>query len=349
MKWILLVLVVWTCSTVQAQEELNSFDETSEEILKADQAASVPQAPPSAVDSNSAPIPESEIVLDKELQSTNAQENATDIPVDGNAAQKQGKESGTVAVDLGPEADYSDRRSFRKPPGPPQGGVLSVPHKGAAQGLLRIYRDGSYQYRTKIRPKSQAVSIRLGTITPPIISNARTQTTYKSMYGSQNLFGLNVDYEWQPFRGFGALGIQLGAGLAFAHGAGTLNLTGAPPSEESFDLYVVPLSAFVIYRFEYIRRQWIVPFANGGLTYYGLAERRDDSAPIQFAGAAAVGGGGGVHFSISRLDPVGAFTLDREYGIADMWLTLEARAMKGLKPDVDFTNQQVSAGITVDF
>jgi hypothetical protein len=252
-----------------------------------------------------------------------------------------------LAVDPGPESDAAQRGVYtNKPPGPLQGGTVRIPHPGAAQGLLKINKDGSYQYRTPLRPKSQAISFRIGAMTPPLI-NGGNGITFKSMYGSQNLFALTGEYEWDPFQKFGALGIQLGGGFATAHGSGTL--ANGDPAEEAYDLYIVPLSAFAIYRFEYVRRQWVVPFVNAGATYYGLAEKRDDGKPLKFAGAAAVGGGGGVHLSISRLDPAGAFTLDREYGIADMWFTLEARAMQGLDTETDFTSQMISGGITVDF
>ena len=253
-----------------------------------------------------------------------------------------------AAVDLGPEEDAARKGIYRRPPGPVQGGILRVPHPGTAQGLIRINKDGTYQYKVPLRSKSQAISVRIGLLTPPLIGG-QGNVTFKTMYGSGHVFALSGEYEWDPFQKYGAWGIQLGTGFATLHGSGTLNLNGHPPAQEAYDLFIVPMSTFLIYRFEYVRRQWIVPFINGGGTYYGLAERRDDGKQPKFAGAAAVGGGGGFHFSISRIDPAGAFTLDREYGIADMWLTLEARAMQGLKPDMDFTSQMISAGITVDF
>ena len=251
-----------------------------------------------------------------------------------------------IAIDAGPEGDASANGGFRKPVGPLQGGVVEVPHPNAAKGLLRINKDGSYQYKTELHEKSQAVSVLIGAMSPPDISG-NAGITYKSMYGAGNLYGLNVDYEWDPFKSFGTLGVQLGVGFASGHGNGRL-ATGEN-ARESYNLYLVPLSAFAIYRFEYVRRQWIVPFVNGGFTYYGMAEKRDDDQPMKFAGAEGVGGGGGLHFSISRIDPAGAFTLDREYGVADMWFTVEARVTKGLDADVDFTGETISAGITVDF
>ncbi len=262
-------------------------------------------------------------------------------------AQEPDPRPSTYGVDLGPKEEAAKRGQYRRPPGPVRGGVIKVPHPGAAKGLMRINKDGSYQYRTALRPKSQAVSVRVGAMTPPIVRGQAAGLSYKSMYGSANLFALQADYEWVPFQGFGALGVQLGTGFATATGNGTLE--SGPPAEEKYTIFIVPLSAFALYRFEYVRRQWIVPYLNGGGTYYGLAEKRDDDAPFKFAGTMAVGGGGGVHFSISRLDPQGAFTLDREYGIADMWLTVEARVMQSLNQDLDFSNQMISVGVTTDF
>ncbi len=242
---------------------------------------------------------------------------------------------------------------FKKPEGPKQGGPVRVQHPRAADGLIRINKDGSYQYKTKIADKSQSGSFKLGSMTPPKITTDAESINYESMYGTSDLFAVDFDYEWQPFRKFGALGLKVGGGFATASAKGYFanqeRADGRTRSEESYNLYVIPLSVFLEYRFEYFRRQWVVPYVIGGGTYYGLAEVRDDGQSPHFSGAPAIGGGGGLMFSISRLDSAGAFTLSEEYGIADMWFVIEARAMQGLSDDIDFTNQTISAGITVDF
>lgn len=241
---------------------------------------------------------------------------------------------------------------FKLPPGPKEGGSVRLAHPRAAEGLLKINRDGSYQYKTKIGSKSQSSTLKVMSLSPPVVTSADTNVTYQSMYGGSNLIAVNFDYEWQPFQSFGSLGVQFGLGLTTATANGTFKETHAKrptESEESYNIFIVPISTFLIYRFEFVRRQWVVPFINGGITYYGMAEVRDDGKTPKVAGAPAMGGGGGLLFSISRLDAAGAFTLSQEYGVADMWLVLEARAMQGLYKDIDFTNQSFSAGIAVDF
>jgi hypothetical protein len=190
-------------------------------------------------------------------------------------------------------------------------------------------------------------------MTPPKILTEETEVSFQDMYGDDSIYSLDLDFQWQPFRGFGALGLKLGLGLTNVTARGFFrNQTDyrqVTRSEESYSLFILPVSLFLEYRFEYFRQQWVVPFINGGGTLYGLMELRDDGASPVFAGAPAVGAGGGVLLSLSRLDSRSAFTLSEEYGIADMWLVVEARQMQGLSPELDFTNQTIGAGIQVDF
>ena len=247
---------------------------------------------------------------------------------------------------------------FEKPAGPKRGGSLRVPHPNAGKGLIRINKDGTYQYKTSSLPKSQSGSVRVGQMTPPKVSGGSSSAgnlTYETVYGNKNILAVSFDYEWQAFRSFGRLGVNLGSGFATAQGKGSFKSTrsvngvNVTEAKETYNLYMVPLSAFLTYRFEYTKRQWVVPFINAGATYYTLFEARDDGKSPNIAGAAAVGGGGGLHFSISALDSANAFILNQEYGISDLYFTLEARVMQGLSQEIDFSTQTINGGITVDF
>ena len=221
---------------------------------------------------------------------------------------------------------------FVKPKGPREGGKLRVPHPNAVKGLVRIENDGSYLYKTKTFDKSKAGSFRYSQIdAPKIVSANNSSVNFSTIYGSKKVSGFLFDYEWQPLNLFGRLGLQLGFGLYTVKGNGTFKTETSQGgevlarAEEVYNLYMFPLSLFGIYRFEYARNQWIVPFVNAGLTYYALAEIRDDGKKQNFNGAPAAGGGGGAHFSISALDRQKAFTMGQEYGIGDLWFTVEAR------------------------
>lgn len=236
---------------------------------------------------------------------------------------------------------------YRPPQGPPQGGTYKIPHPGAAQGLLKIQKDGNYLYKVPQKEKSQAISFRMGTISSPKVDGANG-VSFGDMYPSAGLFGLLGEYEWQPFRGtLGALGLQLGTGLIVARGNG--RFADGTRAREVYTLVVLPASLMIIYRFEYMHRQWFVPFVKGGGTYYGLIEKRDDAKPPAFAGSPAMVAGCGVHFGVSRWDSKGSFVLSQDYGISDIWFTVEGQVAVGLRSDLDFTNQSVTAGFTVDY
>lgn len=223
--------------------------------------------------------------------------------------------------------------------------TIKVIHPNAAKGLLRIKKDGSYQYKVPLKEKSQSSTFGLTSFTSPRIRNAQVSTTYANMYGGDPV-GFMFNYEWMPFRRFGMLGLVVESGLSTAVGRG--KFADGSQANESYYLLMIPLGAFIKYRFEYMKRQWVVPYVLGGGIYYGLIEKRDDDKIIN-AGAMAIGGGGGLQLNLSRLDPEGLYRLDREWGIADLWLTFEMRVMQGLKPEMDFTNTTLLGGITMDF
>lgn len=238
-------------------------------------------------------------------------------------------------------------QEFEKPSPPPRGGTVKVPHPGAAKGLLRINKDGSYQYKTEERIKKRSGTFRIGLMAPPEIEG-NGPVTYDSMYGGDDLFSVFYDYEWQVPTSYGLIGASLGVGFSTVTGNGTFETSGQS-AREKYSLFMVPVSAFLNYRFEYVRGQLFVPFITAGATNYTMIEYRDDGEDTTYSFAQAVGGGGGLMMSISRLDPRGAFVLGQEYGIADMWLVVDARVMQGLNSDIDFTSKILSLGLTVDF
>ncbi len=238
---------------------------------------------------------------------------------------------------------------FKKPTETGKDETISVKHPDAAKGLIKIKKDGSYIYRSKAYEKDKAGSLKIGGMLPPKISDNETGVSYENMYGKNNIIGFYMDFEWQFLKSPGKMGLIFGTGLSVASGKGTMVRTGeVGQAQESYMLFMLPVTLLLNYRFEYSDRQWIVPFVNGGGTYFGLLENRDDNKRY-FAATPAASAGGGVHISMTKWDHENHFRLANEYNIADLWLTLEARALKGLNENIDFTTTYFSMGVTVDF
>jgi hypothetical protein len=301
---------------------------------------------------------------------------ADDPPIDLNPINSDTAKSSRSLVDqendlqnkiLNEKKDYSEEVSpdpdanrypdhkpyFEKPKGPPQGGKVYLPHPSAKKGLLGISKQNVYQYETFKKDKSQSGWFRFGMMSPPVITGANSDITFKTIYSSGNFPIFLGGYEWQAFRSFGKLGLQVESGLATLSGkgrfetpVGTSQITVA---KESIQMFIVPLTAFVSYKLEYTSKQAIVPYVNGGFTYYGMIEKREDKDSYTIAGAPATGGGGGLNFSLTRLDPDSAYILASDYGFADVWITLEGRFMKGLDQSKDFTSTLFSFGFAADY
>ena len=238
-----------------------------------------------------------------------------------------------------------------------QSGRKKIAHPDAKKGLYLIDQNtGRYYYKTqKISQKNQSTSIRFGTITYPNIdidTGAGTPITFGDIYGENDLSYLMMDYEWQPFRSFGKLGVVFGLGFFTAHGNGRFadpNVKGGAPAREGFTLIGLPVSAGGIYRLEFWDKQWIAPFVVGGMSYYVLGEIRDDNKAPKFVGTPAGYAGGGALFNITAWSKEIDFVMDREYGINNMWLYAEFRTVQSLNEDLDVSSDIFNIGIAVDY
>lgn len=226
-----------------------------------------------------------------------------------------------------------------------------IHHPRAKDGLRLIDRDGAYYYvANRYSKREQTTSVRFGSLNPtPGIVSADGQTDYARMYGSEYPTVLSFDYDWLALKGFGALGLQFGGGFFTAQGQGRFLNNPSKEAREKYTFYAIPLNLGGIYRFEYTDRQWVVPYVNGGLTYYVLAEKRDDDKAPSFVGTPSVYAGGGAMFNLSAIDKDTGFALDAEYGISTLWLTAEFRVIKETNPDLNLGGTLISFGFSTDY
>lgn len=210
-----------------------------------------------------------------------------------------------------------------------------------------IDKEGAYYYKTNDQTlKTQASSLRVGNIRPPNIESVDGTTNYSSMYGTSVPLIAQYDYEWQPFQEFGKLGVQFGVGYFSAKGNG--HFEDGTAAREVYTFHALPLSVGAIYRFQYTHRPYIAPFIAGGGTYYALVEVRDDNK-YKAVGTTALYGAGGLLLNITAIDRDTAFTFDTEYGISNLWISLEARQIQSTSNALNFTGLMFSLGLTADY
>ncbi|MBO9666264.1 MAG: hypothetical protein J7501_05575 [Bdellovibrio sp.] len=288
-------------------------------------------------------IPEEDLILPDEQQAEIPAPPPMDIPVEEAPVEVK-------AADIHEPSEVV-RKTAR-------GGVEYIRHPQAAQGLLRIEKDGTYVYRTT-EPKGYTTSgnVRIGAMDAPIITSSDGVTNFEMMYDGPTVPYLSFDYEWKPFENHRNFAIQLGLGLMTASGSGRFTKSapngGAPQAgdvaPEQYTIAAIPLNAGLSYRFQFADRQIVAPYVVGGGSYIGMVEYRDDGNSTNAVGTPAAYGGGGLLLNVGAMSHDTAFTLRNEYGIANLWVILDYRYLKSFSDDIDFSSNIISAGVAVDY
>ncbi len=240
----------------------------------------------------------------------------------------------------------------------PSGGVEYIHHPQAAVGLIRIEKDGTYVYKTSDKGEVKSTgSFRFGAMDAPIIKAADGVTTFETMYTGPSVPVLAFEYEWQPLKLSQNLKVQAGFNLMIANGNGRFSESapnGGKPqagdvAREEYTFAAVPLNLGLAYRFQYMDRQIFAPYIVGGGSYIPVVEYRDDGNSTNTVGTPAAYGGGGILINVGAMDRETAFTLRSEYGVTNLWVTLDYRYMKSFSEDVDFSSNVITAGVSVDY
>jgi hypothetical protein len=231
----------------------------------------------------------------------------------------------------------------------------TIQHEGAKEGLVRITKDGTYVYNVERSFKNESSKITLGMASQPSIdldvtlSNNSTKTYhFGDLYSETSGLIIGYDYENFPWVDKGKLGYQIGGGAMFANGHGVLVSDGTQ-SAETYTFITIPINAGAVYRFEYTDKQWFAPYVAGGGTLLALLEKREDQSWPNKAGGFGFYGAGGILFNTSVLDSESGFQLDSEYGISNLWVSVEFRVTEVNSDAFSFSNQYVNAGLSFDF
>lgn len=241
----------------------------------------------------------------------------------------------------------------------------TIQHPGASEGLVRIRKDGSYVYDVQYEMKHQSSHLSLGQAQPPDISvsiqttdtngnpTGTNQFRFEDFYSGASKLIINYDYEWYPWIDKGMLGLQLGGSFMYADGHGRLVLTpaGQPnsPSVEKFSFLTLPLNFGAIYRLQWTSTQKLAPYVAGGGTYVLLAEKREDKSTIHYTGGFGFYGAGGILLNLSAFNSTTAFELNNEYGIGNLWFSLEYKLTQVTNPAFSLSSRSVNGGVSFDF
>jgi hypothetical protein len=231
-----------------------------------------------------------------------------------------------------------------------RGGVEYIHHPQAAKGLMRIEKDGTYVYRTaESKNFSSTGSFHIGMMDSPRIEASANGVTFKQMYTEGPIPVLGFDFEWKALKFMGPIRAQIGLGFIMATGKGRFvqDTTNIPKEEYTF--LAIPLTVGGLYRLQWKDYQALAPFVAAGGIYYPVVEFRDDGETPNAVGSPGVYGSGGMLLNVGALDTDTKFTLNTEYGIKNLWVSVEYRQIQTFTEDLDFSSGLLNLGITVDY
>lgn len=135
---------------------------------------------------------------------------------------------------------------------------------------------------------------------------------------------VRLGFEWIPFKNIGKLGIGGAAGFFY-------NKYPVGPTA-TVDIYGIPFEGFVLYRFDYLPHQLLVPYVRGGVVQNLVKQTTSSDAAesTDWTGATGFTYAAGLAINLRGLGKKDAVRLDYNYGINDTFLTFEYAVVKML-------------------
>ncbi len=242
-----------------------------------------------------------------------------------------------------------------------ESGEKVIQHQDAQNGLVKIKKDGTYIYDSDRPFKKDSSRITFGQAQQPEISIAIEKTSakgagtgefktfnFQDFYGEASHLIIGYDYEWFPWVNQGKFGVQGGVSMMFAQGHG-IQTASLESSAENYTFVTLPLTLGPVYRFEYKDKQLVAPYVSGGGTYTVLIEKREDKSKPNVTASPGFYAAGGALLNLSVIDSESGFALDSEYGISNLWISVEYRIIEVDSDNFKFSNRYVNAGLTFDF
>ncbi len=225
-------------------------------------------------------------------------------------------------------------------------------HPNQEKGLYKITRSNEYLYKYKKSPLKGFIHLKGGRINLENFPGKASTTKFKDLYDSTSLTTLYMEYEWQPLKKLRSLSLKMGGGISYARGSGRFLDTSLAGQEakEKYTFMMFPLSLGLIYKFKFMHDQLFVPFATAAFDYNLATEFRSGFTAFKYRGVLASHVGGGVLLNLGWLERTAALDLDRQYGINNTYLSLEARSVISFDKDKgDISGFVVLAGLSFEY
>lgn len=173
-----------------------------------------------------------------------------------------------------------------------------------------------------------------------------TSDNWKDIYGDKRIsnYRASIGYRLHP-----TLGVEIGGSYLTKDGKGK-TVTGIDTGVETI-FQSAPIDLTLLYRLNYFKEQFIVPYIGGGVSYNLYRESVKDGKELK-GGMWGNHVTGGIQLLLDRLDKKSARDLEEDYGINNTYLSIGATQSvinDFGKEEVDLGGWNYSAGLLFEF
>lgn len=199
-------------------------------------------------------------------------------------------------------------------------------------------------------PRDWFLGLQLGGYFPAVDDEFATARPFETTFGNDDGLLFQAGIERFLFKKFGTLGLGVSAGYTEFWGHAFFADDPTVRSEDTTSLFIVPLQAFLAYRFDVAAVEWgfpLVPYGKAGIGYWLWWTGGEDGARAGYSFS------GGLQLLLDVFDKRLAREFDREIGVNNSYLYVDWTWQKvdgfGTK-GIDLSDDgMISGGLAFEF
>ncbi|HNZ02699.1 MAG TPA: MXAN_2562 family outer membrane beta-barrel protein [Myxococcota bacterium] len=184
-------------------------------------------------------------------------------------------------------------------------------------------------------PRRFILEARFGTFQPAVDSDFGNATPFEDVFGDGMFLMTQLEFEYEIWNKVGIIAVGITAGYSRMAGSG-INPSDGTAATDGTAMNVMPLSAQLVYRFDYLAQRYnvpLVPHVKAGLDYWiwWIEDGVGDVAVVNDGGNPKKGYGGtwgghvglGIGFLLDFIAPRMAQTFDVDVGVNNSYIFFE--------------------------
>jgi hypothetical protein len=223
-------------------------------------------------------------------------------------------------------------------------------HPNQDKGLFKINKNDEYLYRYEKTKLNGFLHLKFGSYNFENFPSDVPGVQFVDFYDSNSAFTFLLEYDWPIFKKMQSLSLNFSGGFSYNRGRGQFVDTSiATPVQERYTLWFLPMGLGLTYKLKFISNQIFLPYVNGSLNYNLLLEYREGFEAFKYLGIFGAHFAGGVSINLGWFERLTALQLDQEFGINNVYLTLEGRQVVSFEEDNDITGFVFLGGLSFEY